>query len=961
MILTLLISYIYTWKPQIVDNDGDCGKWCSIACDSAGNLYVSYYNATKDSLFYARFDGNNWEKTGITKGGIFSSLAIDQNKNPHIVFYSSDRRYLLHTYFDTVWHFDTIDTVLGGYCDIACRFGKIFVVYYDSINGDLKGAIIGDSISIGIFDTTGDVGKWASVSIPSDTSLAFAVISYYRKDKGDFLGCYKTAGTWFKLQIDTMGDVGKYSDCVVSSNADYIYAFFSYFDETNSKLKLFACSAYVKIDTIFLGFVDTSLSSGYYTSVTSYKLSPFVSYHQKNKGILKVAYFYNRKWFIKPADTIGICGLYSSCVSDGKYVHIVYYDSLSKSLKYLKCKPDSVNSVKKIIPDTIRVISETLKVFKIIFAFPLSFTSVQKVEDSISLKGTKSGEHSLIEISVNGETLKIVKDDSSFIEGETLTLYIPKSIKDIHGMEILREYYLRFKVKSYPPYLLFTEPFDGEGKVSYDCQRVKAVFSEKMDSLSIIKSLNLRHTFIKGEVSGNHQYDSIKIALETLYIYLNPKKKFYEKEKVYFVIGADVRDFHGIEKGVVDSVCFYIEGFPPSPPLNVCANGTNPSPWTSNGMFVITWENPPRDTSYQSPVKYAFYKISKRPAFDYDTTGKFISSPSTLYCALQGIDTVFVWLVDTMECLSCDSLSLVILRGDTLPPLYPESIYVNGLAKVKGWFNFDTLWIRYKENPVQTKSDISGIRRAFYKIGEPPSHPYDTTGSSKENPFLVKMPEGESEFFLWLQDNSGNVNHINNKNVKIRVDLTSPEIIDVIAKNVRKDTFEVRVRARDRLSGINLIKIYNTQGEIINSLQVVDTLIDTSLRFYAQDTTYIVSVIDSAGNESEKEKVTIIPEFLTRREVYAYPNPAKDYVYFHFLLNKDAKVVVAVYNLRGYLVRKIVKEVPGGRPSHLLPQEQRIKLSTYGLPPGVYYYRFTAIPENGGRKVSVKGKFAIVK
>ena len=70
------------------------------------------------------------------------------------------------------------------------------------------------------------------------------------------------------------------------------------------------------------------------------------------------------------------------------------------------------------------------------------------------------------------------------------------------------------------------------------------------------------------------------------------------------------------------------------------ANGTNPSPWQADGLFTITWTNPP---SAENP-KGVLYKLGTPPASNDD--GVFVTGPSfTITATWQGIESLYLWIV----------------------------------------------------------------------------------------------------------------------------------------------------------------------------------------------------------------------------------------------------------------------------------------------------------------------------
>jgi len=79
----------------------------------------------------------------------------------------------------------------------------------------------------------------------------------------------------------------------------------------------------------------------------------------------------------------------------------------------------------------------------------------------------------------------------------------------------------------------------------------------------------------------------------------------------------------------------------PAKPLNLAANGSNPSHGASDSTFIITWNNPPDP----SGIAEYYYKLYTPPTSVFDTTAVFHhASPDTLKS--QG-GPLYVWLVDS--------------------------------------------------------------------------------------------------------------------------------------------------------------------------------------------------------------------------------------------------------------------------------------------------------------------------
>jgi len=247
------------WNDVSIDTTGLVGYWNSIAIDSNDEVHISYYDNTNDDLKYVTCSSgcttaSNWNDVSIdTTGtvGFYTSIAIDSNDAVHISYHDNtnyDLKYATCSSGCTTasnWNDVSVVTTgaVGYYNSIAIDSNDaVHISYFDETNDDLKYATCSSGCTTASnwndvsVDTTGDVGRHASIAIDSDDAVH---ISYYdtTNDNLKYATCSSgctTASNWNDVTVDTTGVVGYYTSIAIDSN-DAVHI--SYHDNTNEDLK----------------------------------------------------------------------------------------------------------------------------------------------------------------------------------------------------------------------------------------------------------------------------------------------------------------------------------------------------------------------------------------------------------------------------------------------------------------------------------------------------------------------------------------------------------------------------------------------------------------------------------------------------------------------------------------------------------------------------------------------------
>jgi len=216
-----------TWDEERIDgyagddglDPGDRGKYTSLAVDSSGTAWISYYDATNGNLFYARRSGKDDWETGIADtgsgptpdAGLFSSLAL-KGDLPVVAHHDAGKGTLrIARWNDGSWDSEVVDE------------GEAFVA---------------EDTASGLEDKDANVGKYAKLLIDGDTEY----IAYYDAAHGDLKLAVNTGGGWDITVVDAgtidedglEADVGQWPSMLVDGGELVI----AYQDVTNQDLRI---------------------------------------------------------------------------------------------------------------------------------------------------------------------------------------------------------------------------------------------------------------------------------------------------------------------------------------------------------------------------------------------------------------------------------------------------------------------------------------------------------------------------------------------------------------------------------------------------------------------------------------------------------------------------------------------------------------------------------------------------
>ena len=195
-------------------------------------------------------------------------------------------------------------------------------------------------------DSTGDVGRWPSLSLDSSNKTH---ISYYDMTKGDLKYATNSSGTWATSTVYSTGDVGKYTSLAYRNG--YGDKMISYYDATNGNLN--ASYRAPEMTEWVRQEVDTNGDVGLYTAAGWSLGWMHIVYYDKTTMMLKHAMKTHDPagggpWNISDIEMIGADGgqedLYTSmAIGTDEKVHIAYYHFTNGDLKYAVYDPKAIS------------------------------------------------------------------------------------------------------------------------------------------------------------------------------------------------------------------------------------------------------------------------------------------------------------------------------------------------------------------------------------------------------------------------------------------------------------------------------------------------------------------------------------------------------------------------------------------------------------------------------------------
>ncbi|MDG1550982.1 MAG: IPT/TIG domain-containing protein, partial [Candidatus Poseidoniaceae archaeon] len=326
----------YTWTTTTASYVYYSGWDPSIGVDSNGTVHIAHSNMDSDDFWLSSYDGSTWAHLKIRNCGMCSNadLVIDSNDNIHIAYYHdiSGTGYLLYTMYDgTSWSnnwststaendqisitLDANDRPHISYSRDGYICNAALLTYYDGSSW----------ITITLDDTTTYVGCDSSIAIDSN---GFVHVAYRHHGNMDMKIASNISGSWQRYLVDNGNGVGYRSAMAVDSNDDLHLVYSS---NAAGNAAYFADGASGSAWTVSNQGSSRNSFSMYIDQFDIVHISEYNG--NSNLGYSMMAPGDTRQSMT--IDNTGNVGYENDIVvDDNNMVHIAYFDSTNKNLKY---------------------------------------------------------------------------------------------------------------------------------------------------------------------------------------------------------------------------------------------------------------------------------------------------------------------------------------------------------------------------------------------------------------------------------------------------------------------------------------------------------------------------------------------------------------------------------------------------------------------------------------------------
>jgi hypothetical protein len=345
----------WQWDVVSVDTGGDVGQYARLVLDTNDHPRIAYYDATRQALKYAAYDGTNWNVATVDRDGDVGShctLVLDSAGWPHIGYHGVLHGDLKYARFDgTNWLVETASAqnIVGRFASLALdSFDRPRLSYFSTTDDDLRYAY---KVPVGfwrrlIADAGPGVGWYTSLKLDG---AGGPHISYYDYSN-QVLKCASYSGaTWTVQTVDSDGPVGKYTSLALGVDGRPHVSYF-YNRRQDLRYARFTGSNWV-IQTAVpdrLGGKHTSLA----LDPTGRPRISFLNSDQDRNGLInvRIAWFEGSEWLLQtvvdnpmptnaPDPELDEKATTSLALDRDGNPRIAYYDLRGGDLKYAVTRP----------------------------------------------------------------------------------------------------------------------------------------------------------------------------------------------------------------------------------------------------------------------------------------------------------------------------------------------------------------------------------------------------------------------------------------------------------------------------------------------------------------------------------------------------------------------------------------------------------------------------------------------
>ena len=326
----------YTWTTTTANYVYHSGWDPSIGVDSNGTVHIAHSNLDSDDFWLSSYDGSTWAHVKIRNCDSCrnADLVIDSNDNIHIAYYHSlsGNGYLLYTMYDgTSWtnnwsksgvENDQISIALDANDQPHISYSRDGYI----CNAALLSYYDGSSWStVALDDTTTYIGCDSSIAIDSN---GFVHVAYRHHSNMDMKIASNISGSWQRYTVDNGNGVGYHSAMAVDSNDELHLVYAS---NAAGNTAYFADGASGSAWTVSNQGNSRNTFSMYIDQFDIVHISEYNG--NSDLGYSMVAPGGSRQSMT--VDSVGDVGYGNDVVvDDNNMVHIAYYDTTNKNLKY---------------------------------------------------------------------------------------------------------------------------------------------------------------------------------------------------------------------------------------------------------------------------------------------------------------------------------------------------------------------------------------------------------------------------------------------------------------------------------------------------------------------------------------------------------------------------------------------------------------------------------------------------